>query len=86
MSRPQGWSSFRNSRLLHVIAGRHLAGNAPFPPLAEMLKAQPCDRVAEKVSLDPLACSVLEAAGQSRHTLHANGTSPGNGEEREASN
>ena len=62
VSRPQGWSSLRNSRLLHVTAGRHLAGNAPFPPLAEMPIAQPCERVAGKVSLVPLACSVLEGA------------------------
>ena len=83
MSRPQGWSRLRNSRLLHVGVGRHQAENAPFPPLAEMPTDQPCDGVAEKVSLVPFACSVLEGAGQSRHTLHANGTSPGNGEERE---
>ena len=42
MSRPQGWSSFRNSRLLHVGAGRHQAGNAPFPPVAGMLTVAPC--------------------------------------------
>ena len=29
---------------------RSVAGNAPFPPLAEMLTAYPCQRVAEKVS------------------------------------
>ena len=86
MSRPQCWSSLRNSRLHHVGDGRRLAGNAPFPPVAERLICQPCDGMAEKVSLDPLACSVLEAAGQSRRTLHANGTYPENGEEREASN
>ena len=74
MSRPQGWSSLRNSRLHHVGADRRLAGNAPFPPVAEMLTSQPCQWVAEKVSLVPFACSVLEAVGQSRHTLHANGT------------
>ena len=50
MSRPQGWSSLRNSRLLHVGVGCHQAENAPFPPLAEMLTAQPCQGVAEKVS------------------------------------
>ena len=50
MSRPQGWSSLRNSRLHHVGADRRLAGNAPFPPLAEMPTAQPCQEVAEKVS------------------------------------
>ncbi len=33
-------------------------------------------RVAEKVSLDPLACSVLEGAGQSRPSLQVNGTRP----------
>ena len=50
MSRPQGWSNFRNSPLHHVGADRRLAGNAPFPPLAEMLICQPCQGVAEKVS------------------------------------
>ena len=29
---------------------RSLVGNAPFPPLAEMLICQPCEGVAEKVS------------------------------------
>ena len=68
------------------LAGMKTAKNAPFPPLAETLTVQPCQAVAEKVSLVPLVCSVLEAVGQSRHPLHANGTSPGNGEEREPSN
>ena len=39
-----------------------------------MQTAQPCQGVAEKVSPDPLACTVLEVAGQSRHTLQANET------------
>ena len=76
MSRPQGWSSLRNSRLLHVGVGCHQAENAPFLPVAEMLTAQPCQAVAEKVSLVPLAYSVVEAAGHSRHTLQTNGTRP----------
>ena len=86
MARPPGWSSFRNSPLLNVIAGRHLAGNAPFPPVAERLTCQPCEGMAEKVSLVPLACSVSEDADYNVPALHANGTSQGNGEEREASN
>ena len=72
MSRPQGWSSLGNSRLLHVGVERHLAGNAPFPPLAETLTAQPCQGVVEKVSLFPFTCNVLEGADNSRHTLQAN--------------
>ena len=55
---------------------RSLAGNAPFLPVAEMLTAQPCQAVAEKVSLVPLAYSVVEAAAHSRHTLQTNGTRP----------
>ena len=80
MSRPQGWLSFRNSRLLNVTACRHLAGNARFTPLAEMLTTQPCQGVAEKVSLVPWARSGLEGAGQGGHTQYPNGISPGNGE------
>ena len=53
-----------------------VSGNAPFPPLAEMLAAQPCEGVAEKVSLVPLACSVLEGADYSRPSLQVNGTWP----------
>ena len=74
MSRPQGWSRLRNSRLLHVGVGRHQAENAPFPPLAEILAAQPCEGMAEKVSMVPFTCSVFQGADDSRHTLHANGT------------
>ena len=44
MSRPQGWSSFRNSRSHHVGAGLHPAKNVPFPPLAEMLTAAPSEQ------------------------------------------
>ena len=76
MSRPQGWSSLRNSRLHHVGADRPLAENARFPPLAEMLTASPCQGVAEKVSLDPFACSESEGADYSRPALQANGTRP----------
>ena len=56
-----------------LLAG-HLAGNARFSPLAKMLTAQPCQGMAEKVSPDPLACTVLEVAGQSRPSLQANET------------
>ena len=48
------------------------AKNAPFPPLAEMPIAQPCQGVAEKVSLLLFAYCVFEGTDQSRHTLHAN--------------
>ena len=48
MARPRGWSSFRNSRLLNVGAGRHLAGNARFSPLAKMLTVRSCDPLAKK--------------------------------------
>ena len=58
-----------------LLAG-HLAGNAPFPPLAEMPTAQPCQRAAEKVSLVPFACSVPEGADDSRPALQTNGIRP----------
>ena len=83
--RPGDSSTSRRYRPFNITAG-HLAQNARFPPVAEMPTAQPCEWVAEKVSLAQLACSVLEAAGQGRHTLHANGTYPENGEEPGASN
>ena len=38
------------SMFLNVTAGRHPGGKRPFSPLAEMLTAQPCLGVAEKVS------------------------------------
>ena len=51
MSRPQGWSNFRNSPLHHVGADRRLAKNAPFPPVAEMPDRLGLVKgVAEKVS------------------------------------
>ena len=59
-----------------VPTGRRLAGNARISPLAEMPIAQPCQRVAEKVSLDPFACSVSEGADYSRPSLQVNGTRP----------
>ena len=55
---------------------RSLAGNAPFPPLAEMLAVQPCQGVAEGVSLVPFACSVLEGADYHMPALQDNGTRP----------
>ena len=55
---------------------RHRAENAPFPLLAEMLTAQPYQGMADRVSLVPFACSVLEGADDSRHVLQANGTRP----------
>ena len=48
MSRPQGWSSLRNSRLHHVGADRPLAENARFSPLAKMLTPASCDPLAKK--------------------------------------
>ena len=48
VSRPQRWSNFRNSPLHHVGAGRHLAGNARFSPVAKMLTAASCDPLAKK--------------------------------------
>ena len=76
VARPPGWSSFRNSPLLNVISGCHLAGNAPFPPVAEKPTAQPCDGVAEKVSLHQFAYSVSEGSDHSRPALQADGTRP----------
>ena len=55
---------------------RSLAKNARFPPLAEIPTAQPCQWVAEKVSLVPLACSVSEGVDYSRPSLQVNGTRP----------
>ena len=74
------------STLTVAFPGERPTKNARFSPLAKMLTAQPCQGVAEKVSLPQFVCSVSRAAGQGRHPLHANGSSPGNGEEREASN
>ena len=48
MARPRGWLSFRNSRLLNVTAGRHLAGNARFSPVAKMMTVPSCDALAKK--------------------------------------
>ena len=41
-----------------------------------MLAAQPCEEVAEKVSLVTFACSVLEGASHSRYMQQANGARP----------
>ena len=49
-----------------------MAENTPFPPVAETLTVQPCQGVAEKVSLLLFAYCVFEGTDQSRHTLHAN--------------
>ena len=38
--------AWRNSHELNFVAVHHLAGNAPFPPLAETLTTQPCEEVA----------------------------------------
>ena len=53
-----------------------MTGNARFPPVAEMTTAQPCDGVAEKVSLVPLTSSVSEGADYSRPAIQGNGTRP----------
>ena len=50
--RPGDSSTSRRYRPFNITAG-HLAGNAPFPPLAERLTCQPCEGMAEKVSYSP---------------------------------
>ena len=47
-----------------------------FRQLTEPLAPRPCQWVAEKVSLVPLACSVSEGADYSRPSLQVNGTRP----------
>ena len=48
VSRPQGWSSLRNSRLLHVTAGRPPGGKRPVFATGEAS----CDPLAKKVVFD----------------------------------
>ena len=69
-------SSLEGSSNCSFTVDHHQAENAPFPPLAEMPTDQPCQWVAEKVSLVPLACSVSEGVDYSRPSLQVNGTRP----------
>ena len=69
-------SSLEGSSNCSFTVDHHQAENARFPPLAEIPTAQPCQWVAEKVSLVPLACSVSEGVDYSRPSLQVNGTRP----------